>query len=111
MLIDYSLSTINTLSIQTVYIYLIAFFITFFCLSLIWIYFIQVSALKLWYNKSLKESIDKPRIYHQLEPMVVEYEYGTTKVIDNYRINELYILYTDEIIILLFSFSGCSATT
>ncbi|XP_025200750.1 glutathione hydrolase 1 proenzyme-like isoform X3 [Melanaphis sacchari] len=38
-----------------------------------------VSALKLWYNKTLKEVIDKPRIYHQLIPMEVQYEYGTTK--------------------------------
>ncbi|XP_026813149.1 glutathione hydrolase 1 proenzyme-like isoform X1 [Rhopalosiphum maidis] len=38
-----------------------------------------VSALKLWYNKTLKEVIDKPRIYHQLVPMEVQYEYGTTK--------------------------------
>jgi len=30
---------------------------------------------------TLKEVIDKPRIYHQLMPMVVQYEYGTTKVI------------------------------
>uniref|UniRef100_A0A2H8TUN5 Gamma-glutamyltranspeptidase 1 n=2 Tax=Melanaphis sacchari TaxID=742174 RepID=A0A2H8TUN5_9HEMI len=37
-----------------------------------------VSALKLWYNKTLKEVIDKPRIYHQLMPMRVQYEYGTT---------------------------------
>lgn len=37
------------------------------------------SALKLWYNKTLKEVIDKPRIYHQLMPMQVQYEYGTTK--------------------------------
>ncbi|XP_022182527.1 gamma-glutamyltranspeptidase 1-like isoform X2 [Myzus persicae] len=38
-----------------------------------------VSALKLWYNMTLKEVIDKPRIYHQLVPMEVQYEYGTTK--------------------------------
>ncbi|KAE9545004.1 hypothetical protein AGLY_000547 [Aphis glycines] len=38
-----------------------------------------VIALKLWYNMTLKEVIDKPRIYHQLMPMVVQYEYGTTK--------------------------------
>ncbi|XP_027844957.2 scoloptoxin SSD14-like isoform X2 [Aphis gossypii] len=38
-----------------------------------------VTALKLWYNMTLKEVIDKPRIYHQLMPMVVQYEYGTTK--------------------------------
>jgi len=30
---------------------------------------------------SLKEAIDKPRIYHQLVPMKVLYEDGTTKVI------------------------------
>ncbi|XP_025415855.1 glutathione hydrolase 1 proenzyme-like isoform X2 [Sipha flava] len=38
-----------------------------------------VSALKLWYNKTLKEAVDKPRLYHQLVPMIVQYEYGTTK--------------------------------
>ncbi|XP_025191906.1 glutathione hydrolase 1 proenzyme-like [Melanaphis sacchari] len=38
-----------------------------------------VSALKLWYNKTLKEAIDKPRIFHQLLPMEVQYEYGTTR--------------------------------
>ncbi|KAE9539702.1 hypothetical protein AGLY_004954 [Aphis glycines] len=38
-----------------------------------------VIALKLWYNMTLKEVIDKPRIYHQLMPMVVQYEYGTPK--------------------------------
>ncbi|VVC34640.1 Hypothetical protein CINCED_3A006787 [Cinara cedri] len=38
-----------------------------------------VSALKLWHNKTLKEAIDEPRIYHQLMPMEVQYEYGTTK--------------------------------
>ncbi|XP_060862119.1 scoloptoxin SSD14-like isoform X2 [Metopolophium dirhodum] len=38
-----------------------------------------VSALKLWYNMTLKEVIDKPRIYHQLVPMEVQYEYGTIK--------------------------------
>lgn len=42
--------------------------------------YFQASALKLWYNKTLKEVIDKPRIYHQLMPMQVQYEYGTTKV-------------------------------
>ncbi|VVC34642.1 Hypothetical protein CINCED_3A025773 [Cinara cedri] len=39
-----------------------------------------VTALKLWQNKTLKEALDKPRIYHQLLPMEVHYEYGTTKV-------------------------------
>ncbi|XP_060862732.1 glutathione hydrolase 1 proenzyme-like isoform X3 [Metopolophium dirhodum] len=38
-----------------------------------------VLALKLWYGMSLKEAIDKPRIYHQLVPMKVLYEDGTTK--------------------------------
>jgi len=55
-------------------------------------FYFQVSALKLWYNKSLKESIDKARIYHQLVPMVVEYEYGTTKVREKRIINRLYYL-------------------
>ncbi|XP_025200825.1 glutathione hydrolase 1 proenzyme-like isoform X1 [Melanaphis sacchari] len=40
-----------------------------------------VTALKLWYSKTLKEAIDKPRIYHQLIPMEVQYEYGTTKAV------------------------------
>jgi len=40
-----------------------------------------VIALKLWYSMTLKEVIDKPRIYHQLVPMTVEYEYGTTKAV------------------------------
>jgi len=43
--------------------------------------FFQVTALKLWYNMTLKEVIDKPRIYHQLVPMEVQYEYGTIKVV------------------------------
>jgi len=30
---------------------------------------------------TLKEVIDKPRIYHQLIPMEVQYEYGTLKVV------------------------------
>jgi len=34
---------------------------------------------------TLKEVIDKPRIYHQLVPMEVQYEYGTIKVIIVYR--------------------------
>lgn len=42
--------------------------------------YFQASALRLWYNKTLKEVIDKPRIYHQLMPMQVQYEYGTTRV-------------------------------
>lgn len=43
-----------------------------------------MSALKLWYNKTLKEAVDKPRLYHQLVPMVVQYEYGTTKASQKY---------------------------
>ncbi|VVC34645.1 Hypothetical protein CINCED_3A012630 [Cinara cedri] len=38
-----------------------------------------VTALTLWYNKTLKQAVDKPRIYHQLLPMQVQYEYGTTR--------------------------------
>jgi len=34
---------------------------------------------------TLKEVIDKPRIYHQLVPMEVQYEYGTIKVTIAYR--------------------------
>ncbi|VVC34643.1 Hypothetical protein CINCED_3A018712 [Cinara cedri] len=37
------------------------------------------AALKFWYNKTLKESLDKPRIYHQLMPMEIQYEYGMTR--------------------------------
>lgn len=47
----------------------------------LFLYFpLQVSALKLWCDKTLKEALDEPRIYHQLMPMIVQYEYGTTKV-------------------------------
>lgn len=28
----------------------------------------------------MKEAIDKPRLYHQLVPMEIQYDYGTTKV-------------------------------
>uniref|UniRef100_A0A2S2NKJ0 Gamma-glutamyltranspeptidase 1 n=1 Tax=Schizaphis graminum TaxID=13262 RepID=A0A2S2NKJ0_SCHGA len=38
-----------------------------------------VSALILWYNKTLKEAIEEPRLYHQLIPMQVDYEYGVLK--------------------------------
>uniref|UniRef100_A0A2H8TL05 Gamma-glutamyltranspeptidase 1 n=1 Tax=Melanaphis sacchari TaxID=742174 RepID=A0A2H8TL05_9HEMI len=38
-----------------------------------------VSALLLWYNKTLKEAIEEPRLYHQLIPMQVDYEYGVLK--------------------------------
>lgn len=42
--------------------------------------YFQISSLKLWYNLTLKEAVDKPRIYHQLVPMEIQYEYGMTKV-------------------------------
>ncbi|XP_025200868.1 glutathione hydrolase 1 proenzyme-like [Melanaphis sacchari] len=38
-----------------------------------------MAAHKLWYNNTLKEVLDKPRIYHQLVPMEIKYEYRTTK--------------------------------
>ncbi|KAL5244956.1 hypothetical protein ACI65C_012366 [Semiaphis heraclei] len=38
-----------------------------------------MAAHKLWYNNTLKEVLDKPRIYHQLVPMEIQYEYRTTK--------------------------------
>ena len=34
----------------------------------------------LFLGDSLKEAIDAPRLYHQLEPMKAKYENGTTKV-------------------------------
>ncbi|XP_027844964.1 scoloptoxin SSD14-like isoform X2 [Aphis gossypii] len=45
-----------------------------------------VSALILWYNKTLKEAIEEPRLYHQLIPMQVDYEYGVLKsVVDKLK--------------------------
>lgn len=42
--------------------------------------------------------IDKPRIYHQLIPMEVQYEYGTTKVCEKWAIGFfIYITATDYI--------------
>ncbi|XP_022163029.1 gamma-glutamyltranspeptidase 1-like [Myzus persicae] len=38
-----------------------------------------MAAHKLWYNNTLKEVLDKPRIYHQLVPMEILYEHRTTK--------------------------------
>ncbi|KAL1141035.1 hypothetical protein AAG570_000961 [Ranatra chinensis] len=35
----------------------------------------------LYFNRTIKEAIDAPRFHHQLYPMVWNYEYGTTKVI------------------------------
>ncbi|XP_025416058.1 glutathione hydrolase 1 proenzyme-like isoform X2 [Sipha flava] len=37
-----------------------------------------ISALKIWRHQTLKQIIDHPRFYHQLIPMKVVYEYGTT---------------------------------
>lgn len=34
----------------------------------------------LWFQQNVKEAIDTPRLHHQLEPMVFEYEFGTTQV-------------------------------
>ncbi|XP_039292330.1 glutathione hydrolase 1 proenzyme [Nilaparvata lugens] len=39
----------------------------------------MVAMLNLWFNKTIKEAIDEPRIHHQLFPMQVSYEFGTTK--------------------------------
>jgi len=55
-----------------------------------------VTALKLWYNKTLKEVIDKPRIFHQLVPMQVQYEYGTPRVMLKYKMFTKY--FTNSII-------------
>jgi len=62
----------------------------------------KVSALKLWYNKTLKEVIDKPRIFHQLVPMQVQYEYGTTRVILEYNSFTKYFIDNVIYIVLLF---------
>ncbi|KAK9883484.1 hypothetical protein WA026_001658 [Henosepilachna vigintioctopunctata] len=39
----------------------------------------QVLMRTLWMGQNLKEAIDAPRIYHQLYPMKIEYEYGITQ--------------------------------
>lgn len=36
----------------------------------------------LWFKMNIKEAVDTARIHHQLEPMIVDYEYGTTNVIN-----------------------------
>ncbi|XP_050429822.1 scoloptoxin SSD14-like isoform X2 [Adelges cooleyi] len=38
-----------------------------------------VTALVIWYNKSLKEAVDEARLYHQLMPMQIDYEYGVLR--------------------------------
>jgi len=48
-----------------------------------------MAAHKLWYNNTLKEVLDKPRIYHQLVPMEIRYEYRTTKVKSKYNISSI----------------------
>lgn len=35
----------------------------------------------LWFEQTIKEAVDAPRIHHQLEPMKIMYEYGNVKVI------------------------------
>lgn len=42
--------------------------------------------LKLWYNFTIKESVDKPRFFHQLIPMEVEYECGVLDVRMNFTV-------------------------
>ncbi|XP_050430894.1 scoloptoxin SSD14-like [Adelges cooleyi] len=38
-----------------------------------------VASLVLWSNKTLKEAVDEPRLYHQLVPMRIDYEYGVLR--------------------------------
>ncbi|KAJ8731250.1 hypothetical protein PYW07_004414 [Mythimna separata] len=35
-----------------------------------------VTIRKLWFDQSIKEAVDEPRIHHQITPMHVEYEFG-----------------------------------
>ncbi|CAH0715406.1 unnamed protein product, partial [Brenthis ino] len=37
-----------------------------------------VTMRKLWFDQSIKEAVDEPRIHHQIFPMNVEYEFGVT---------------------------------
>lgn len=37
-------------------------------------------ARSLWFEQNIKEAVDAPRIHHQLQPMILEYEYGNTQV-------------------------------
>jgi len=66
-----------------------------------------VSTLKLWYNKTLKESVDKSRLYHQLVPMEIQYEYGITRVNQNYNSKCLIKNIHNQ----LFYFTGRSSNT
>lgn len=55
----------------------------------------------------MKEAVDKPRIFHQLVPMQIQYEYGMTKVILEYNSLTKYYLTTNNnnnIICLVLSF-------
>ena len=40
----------------------------------------QVALRNLWFNETIKEAIDAPRIHHQLFPMELAYECGTPRV-------------------------------
>lgn len=35
---------------------------------------------KLWFDQTIKEAVDAPRIHHQIFPMRVEYEFGVPEV-------------------------------
>ncbi|XP_044758770.1 glutathione hydrolase 1 proenzyme-like isoform X2 [Coccinella septempunctata] len=41
----------------------------------------EVIIRTLWFGENLKEAVDAPRFYHQLYPMVVQYDYGITQQI------------------------------
>lgn len=43
----------------------------------------QVLIRILWFNQNLKEAVDAPRFHHQLNPIVVEYNYGLLQQIVN----------------------------
>lgn len=40
----------------------------------------QVTMRNLWFNHSIKEAIDAPRLHHQIYPMELGYEFGTLDV-------------------------------
>lgn len=67
-----------------------------------------MSALKLWFKKNLKEGIDKPRVFHQLLPMQIEYENGIAKVKKKYNIIK-YVYNKNHYIMLCFL--GCITKT
>ncbi|XP_045477237.1 glutathione hydrolase 1 proenzyme-like isoform X2 [Harmonia axyridis] len=41
----------------------------------------EVIMRTLWFGQNLKEAVDAPRFYHQLYPMVVQYDYGVLQQI------------------------------